>query len=57
MADASSMCLTTNVVDLGSVSLYEIRSTQALLLVERVHQLTAAICSGGNLESIQGQRD
>jgi hypothetical protein len=57
MADASSTSLTTNVVDLASVSLHEIGSTRALLLEDAINQLTAAIRSGGNVESIQGQRD
>lgn len=54
---AGASCLTTNVVDLASVPLFEIRSTRDPLVVGADQQQATEIRSGGNVESIQGQRD
>jgi hypothetical protein len=57
MTACSSADLATEIVDLTSMPLFEIRSVDGSLLDQAVRQLTAKVRRGECVESIQGQRD
>jgi hypothetical protein len=57
MTARSSADLATEIVDLTSLPLFEIRSVDGSLLDQAVRHLTAKVRRGECVESIQGQRD
>jgi hypothetical protein len=49
--------LATEVIDLSSIPLYQIRTMHGSLIDDAVRELSARVRNGECVESVQGQRD